>query len=848
MTLSPRAARSALSLAALSIVAVVLLYVLGGAEAAPTLTVGPAVAWLWTGLLGAVGSIWAWRTATDERKRSVWLWLAVGAMLNLLAQLVWTIQSVVLHQQPASLWVSTTGFIAVYPAFLAGVWYILATGPLRRFNPEIVLDTTLLTFTAAGFAFHFLLQPLLAHGLTAGALRSRVAYDVAGLTLIWLTFTLGVRATHLPPKGESLAIIALVAWAFSDTAFGTIGLSSPTIAGGLLDLGWDAANLLLFSAAVIEMTEPKVAPVAEGRPSVIPRLLAVLIGLGGLSWLAVHSIRHGETGPVNGTYLALGAAILAARVGYSLFADRRYEEMLEREVERQTQTLSASLAAAAAAEHNLRLVLEASPDPIVVLDPEGRVTSFNASAPTMVAAPPDQPPGRSVFEFLDPETHQTVREHLAAAVAGEIRRFEIPFKRDDGSRGISGVIYAPVRDRGVVTRVVAIARDITESRRTQSQLQQADKLAAMGQLVSGVAHEINNPAAIISGFAQTLMLDRLSTEQREMIEMIRDEAMRIGQITSNLLAFSRMTTRDRTQVELNEVVRRTHALRAYYLGTLNIQVALQLDASEPKVWGNVSELQQMLLNLIINAEQALASVAASRGITIRTRVSGNEVQLDVADTGPGIESDLRTRIFDPFFTTKPEGVGTGLGLSICYGIVQNHAGRIWVDSELGKGATFSVLLPLDLRTEPRPSPAPTTHAAETGAPVAVLVIDDEPGIRQAAARFLNRCGMQVRAVSEGAEALQVLKTQVFDAILCDVRMPGINGREFLKLLRERHPELVSSVIFTTGDTFDQETADLIEQAGVASLTKPFDFDALENLVRDTAARRSPRGSPSTSGG
>ena len=831
-----------------SLVAIGLLYLLGGAKASPTLTTGPAAAWLWTGFLGAIGSVWAWRTATDERKRSVWRWLAAGAFLNLTAQIVWTIQSMILHQPPTSLWVSTAAFIAVYPAFIAATWYVLATGPLRRFNPEIVLDTALLTFTAAGFAFHFLLQPMLAHGLTEGALRSRVAYDVAGMSLIWLMFTLGVRATHLPPKGETLALLALLVWAFSDTAFGTIGLSSPVIAGGLLDLGWDTANLLLFSSAVMEMAAPKVAPVAEGRQSVIPRLLSVLLGLGGLSWLSVHSIRHAETGPVNTTFLALGAAILATRIGYSLLADRRYEDLLEQEVERQTLTLSNSLAAAAAAEHNLRLVVEASPDPIVLVDPEGHVTAFNSAAPAMATSPGAGGRDRLVFDSLDPEAHQTVRDHLDAAFAGEVRRFEVPFRREDGSRGMSAVLYAPVRERGVISRVLAMSRDTTESRRTQAQLQQADKLAAMGQLVSGVAHEINNPAAIISGFAQTLMLDRLSDEQREMIEMIRDEAMRIGQITSNLLAFARMTARDRTQVDLNEIVRRTHALRAYYLGTLNIQVTSNLDPSEPRVWGNVSELQQMLLNLIINAEQALGTGHdGNRRITINTAVSGTEVRLDVVDTGPGIDPDVRTRIFDPFFTTKPEGVGTGLGLSICYGIVQNHGGRIWAESELGKGATFSVLLPLDLRTEPRPTPVPAVHQEQSETQVAVLVIDDEPGIRQAAARFLNRCGMQVRAVSEGAEALHVLKSQAFDAILCDVRMPGINGREFLKLLRERYPELVSSVIFTTGDTFDGETSELIAQAGVASLTKPFDFDALEQLVRETAARRAGRGTADTRG-
>jgi two-component system NtrC family sensor kinase len=480
--------------------------------------------------------------------------------------------------------------------------------------------------------------------------------------------------------------------------------------------------------------------------------------------------------------------------------------------------------------------MEASPDPIVLLNRDGQVLDHSRDNP---AGGPAAVGARSVFDLVEPDAVAVLRLHLDAAFAGEVRRFEIPQRRPDGTRIVSSVVYAPIREHDKVTRVLAISRDVTELRRAQSQLQQADKLAAMGQLVSGVAHEINNPAAIISGFAQTLMLDDLRPEQREIVEMVRDEAMRIGQITTNLLAFARMSGPERSLVDVNELVRRTHTLRAYHLHTLNVNVQLELDPSEPRVWANVSELQQMLLNFLINAEQALEDVSGPRGIILRTRADASEVRFECRDTGPGIAPDIRSRIFDPFFTTKPEGVGTGLGLSICYGIVRSHGGRIWVESEPGHGAAFHVVLPLDLRSMPRPSggvalPGPT--GAEQ--PVAVLVVDDEPGIRQATARFLNRSGMQVRAVSDGAEALRALRTQSFDVILCDVRMPGMNGRDFLIRLREQSPELVSTLVFATGDTLDADTAALLADAGAPALVKPFDFDALERLVRDVAARAS----------
>src|SRR5213078_4089258 len=242
---------------------------------------------------------------------------------------------------------------------------------------------------------------------------------------------------------------------------------------------------------------------------------------------------------------------------------------------------------------------------------------------------------RSALGWLEGTGARIARENLAAAFDGELRRFEVPFQRPDRSDGTAQVLIAPVREGGRIPKVLVLVRDITEQRRTHTQLQQAEKLAAMGQLVSGVAHEINNPAAIISGFAQTLLLDQLPPDQRETVQMMYDEATRIGRITSNLLAFARAGGKERALVDVNDIVRRTYALRSYHLTTLNIAVALELDPSEPTAWASGSELQQMLLNFLINAEQALLAVEG-RAITIRTAAVDERVRLQVADTGPGI--------------------------------------------------------------------------------------------------------------------------------------------------------------------------------------------------------------------
>src|SRR5256884_7356940 len=400
---------------------------------------------------------------------------------------------------------------------------------------------------------------------------------------------------------------------------------------------------------------------------------------------------------------------------------------------------------------------------------------------------------RNIFEFLAPDTAPVVREKLAAASRGEIQRLEIPFARDDQTPGVGAALYAPIREGSAITRVLILARDITEQKRNESQFQQAEKLAAMGHLVSGVAHEINNPAAIISGFAQTLLLDDLKPEHREVLQMVYDEATRIGRITSNLLAFARAGSTQRALVDINDIARRTFALRAYHLSTLNIAVSLDLDPSEPKIWADASELQQLILNLLINAEQALMTVEGPRTIVVGTRAGEGEARLEIADSGPGIAAEVRSKIFDPFFTTKPEGVGTGLGLSLCYRIAREQGGRIWVESERGHGARFGIALPRDPREDSPPEPRTSAHTAAAGGALTVLVVDDETALRNALLRFLGRRGIQGEGVSDGAEALRVLQQRRFDVIVSDVRMPGMSGREFLETLQRDRPDLVSPV-------------------------------------------------------
>jgi len=831
-----RPARLLAIIAALSFAGILLLYAFPPRDR-PTIALVTDLCWLWASAYGAYCCFLAARRIAQVEERHTWQWIGAGCVSFFAGQLFWTYHDVWLGTPPVFPSLADVGYLGIYPCFALGVTTLLRGQPTRRPDPELILDTILVTFIAGALAYEFLLEPLFDSGGSVLALITSICWSTGGIMVLWMVLIQMLRRSVFPIATAALVLPGVVFFAVGNLVYAVVALRGSYQTGGLLDLTWDAGLLTIAAAAAIA-PDHATHRGATAHPGAVlgpaARTVAIVVGLVGMAGLAIAAIMRPERAPDTAVIVGIGIAIIGARVLYSLGADRRYAALLEEEVAHQTRSLMSSLAATASAEHSLRLVMESVPDAIVVLDQGGRVLDSNAAGRRMFA--PDQ----SVFQRLDATAAAFARENLAAAFSGELRQFEVPYQTPGGADGVSAILYAPVREGPRVTKVLALARDVTDHRRTQAQLQQAEKLAAMGQLVSGVAHEINNPAAIISGFAQTLLLDDLPPEQRETVQMMYDEATRIGRITSNLLAFARAGGRERALVDLNAVVRRTYALRSYHLTTLNIKVTLELDPSDPTAWANGSEMQQMLLNFLINAEQALTTVEWRREITIRTAAADERVRLQVVDTGPGVPHDIQGRIFDPFFTTKPEGRGTGLGLSICYGIVHDHGGRIWVDSDPNRaerGAVFTVELPRDQRARRRLTPGPMIGPVLPDELLTVLIVDDEEGLRRAVLNFLKRRGIDATAVADGVEALRVLRERRFDVILSDVRMPGMNGRQFLERLRQEHPAMVSRLILATGDSFAPDTVALLQESGVPSLVKPFDFAKLETLLRELVSAR-----------
>jgi two-component system NtrC family sensor kinase len=287
-------------------------------------------------------------------------------------------------------------------------------------------------------------------------------------------------------------------------------------------------------------------------------------------------------------------------------------------------------------------------------------------------------------------------DHISSEVAARgVWRGTLLRRRRDGSTFPAACTVVALKDStGAMTHFVGVERDITEELKLRDQLVHTERLSAVGELVAGVAHEINNPLQTIVGCVELMLDDQKDPQTRRDLEVVRKEAARAGQIVRNLLAFVRRSAPDRTSVDLNQIVKATVDLRQYHLQQRDIHLEVRLDPAPLPVLVNREEIQQVILNLILNAEQAIASAAAARGtIAVTTSGSGRYQSVQVSDDGPGISPDLRGRIFEPFFSTKEVGEGTGLGLSISHGIATAHGGTLEVcESEMG-GACFKLTLP-----------------------------------------------------------------------------------------------------------------------------------------------------------
>jgi signal transduction histidine kinase len=362
---------------------------------------------------------------------------------------------------------------------------------------------------------------------------------------------------------------------------------------------------------------------------------------------------------------------------------------------------------------------------------------------------------------------------------------------------------------------------------TQAQLIQSEKLSAVGEFVAGVTHELNNPLATVMGFSELLQKEDVQAEHRRHLDMIFKSAQRCQKIVQSLLSFARRRQPERKPVSVNALIEAVLEIVSYPLRTSNIEVVKQFTQDLPMVLADAHQIQQVLLNIINNARQAMEAHQPRGQIKLITEVHQPNVRITIRDNGPGIPEKNLRRIFDPFFTTKEVGKGTGLGLSLCYGIIKEHGGSITPLSQPGEGATFIIELPIthDVAAAVETVPAPESAKQDPGEGVGrrVLVIDDEEPILQMIREDLHKSGYQVDTATDGESGLRRLRQNHYDATLCDWKMPGLNGRQVYEQLRATNPSLCRRLIFITGDVINESMRQFLESERRPCLAKPFTF-------------------------
>jgi len=468
------------------------------------------------------------------------------------------------------------------------------------------------------------------------------------------------------------------------------------------------------------------------------------------------------------------------------------------------------------------LTVDAINQAICIVDERGMVRRANRVFADLVQLPVTALPGRSWMSLLPPAWAPVVSQALVEPGPHEIRA------------GTRDYTVSAIRMEGAEDEAAVLSfEDHTEKRHLQDQLIQSEKMSAIGQLIAGIAHDLNNPLASVVGFSDFLAESGdVPQALAEPLRVIRQEAERAATIVKNLLSFARRQEGERHPQPLQPLLESVLALLKNEMMALKVETALLVEPNIPDIEMNPNQIKQVFVNLLNNAAQAIASSGRPGHITVTAKRWLDGVAVSVADDGPGIPEELLPRVFEPFFTTKTEGEGTGLGLSICQGIVKEHGGRITLESSPGVGATFTV----ELLSGSRPQrPSQPAKPAATAGRLRVLVVDDEPHILHYMRATLESWGHTVEVASDGTEAVERALVIPFDVIVCDLRMPRLGGREMYNNLARQYPDIARKVIFATGDTVRGDTLQFLEQLGRPFLHKPFTLAELRTVLGNVAA-------------
>jgi two-component system NtrC family sensor kinase len=574
-------------------------------------------------------------------------------------------------------------------------------------------------------------------------------------------------------------------------------------------------------------------------------------------WLVFHYVLTRRTAKLVHAAEQIASGNLSARSGLTGRDElgrlgRAFDDMAKVVAETQTR-LEHDIAERKRAEEALRIseanyraIFDAAEDAIFIHDIEtGTILDVNPKACETYGYTRDE------FRAVDigtlssgapPYTQQHAVRLMKRIVSGEQLTMEWHARRKSGELFWFEVSGKRVNIGGH-DRILALGRDITDRKRAAEELThqrealyQREKLAALGSLLAGVAHELNNPLSVVVARA-VLLEEQGDATTRGAALRIRTAAERCARIVRTFLAMARQQKPERGPVAVDEVVTAALDIAGYALRTSGIEVRVELAEDAPLINADADQLHQVLLNLVINAQQSLQDMPLPRRIRIRSVIDrkAGMLALTVADNGPGIPPHLKARVFEPFFTTKPTGVGTGVGLAVSLGIIEAHGGTMSVDAAPGGGAAFTIRLPLgDGAAAGELVAAPASSLRE--AHYRILIVDDEAEIRDTLCEILTGAGHDVAVAASGRDALKRMGIETFDVIVTDIRMPDLDGRALYQEIRARWPGKAARVVFITGDTLASTLRDFVTASGRPVIEKPFLPADVRRVVAELVAR------------
>ncbi len=549
----------------------------------------------------------------------------------------------------------------------------------------------------------------------------------------------------------------------------------------------------------------------------IPGATAYLIGwtpvmIAGTVFMVAGILGPGYS-PFIGNILYLGFALtsltLAIGLTVSIRARRRADEALR------------------------RAIIDTAMDGVLTTDGNGAIVEFNAAAEEMFGYRKDEVVGRQVLDLLVAPADRDRFEQQQAQRFEETGEWELVNRRVERTAPRKSGEEFPIEVAVTPTMVegqryyTAVVRDLTEAKAIEQELSQQrdalhqnEKMSALGSLLAGVAHELNNPLSIVVGRSAMLMDGSKDPETRSLAEKIDQAAQRCARIVRTFLSIARERPPQYDWVSLNDLTAAVVDLFDHQLKAHGIATEFHLSPDLPETLADPDQMTQVLMNLVMNAQQAMSDTLGDRTLTIRTDLdnANGKVLLHVCDTGPGVPNDLKSRIFEPFFTSKAVGAGTGLGLSVSAGIVEAHRGSLDVTDAPGGGACFTLALPVSIRprTDMRADPFGMAEAS----PARILVVDDEAEIRALHADALRQIGHTVDVAADGADALLQLRKADYHLLISDLTMPGLSGQQLYLELVSIRPSWAERIIFITGDTLSAENQSFIQNYDVTVLEKP----------------------------